>query len=379
MAASSSSSSSSSSSAAVNPRYLADIERLVRIESPSDDRAALDALLKEASAICSEVLGNAGEISEVNGSPILWWGAKKAEILLLIHLDTVWPKGSFLPLWQVDGDRITAPGSFDMKAGFVQAVHALKGITGSVAMLCTTDEEIGSHASRGLIEESSRNARAVLVLEASINGAVKTGRKGTADFIIEVHGRASHAGLEPEKGINATTEMAHLIVEIEKIAESSDPKFQTTAVPTVLTSGTTTNTVPALARLVVDCRSFALSELKRIEDALHQLKPQHPDASIVISGGINRPPLQPESTKALFERAKRVHAELGRGELLGVAVGGASDGNFAAATGVPTLDGLGAIGGNAHAAGEWISAKGVGSQIEFLHALLKDLVDNPNG
>lgn len=358
------------------PNYLADIERLVRIESPSDDRAALDAVLLEANQICKEVLGSAGSISEVNGSPILWWGARPADVLLLIHLDTVWPKGSFEPLWQVDGDRITAPGSFDMKAGFIQAVYALREITGSVAILCTTDEEVGSKASRALIEESSRSARAVLVLEASINGAVKTGRKGTADFVIEVHGRASHAGLEPEKGINATTEMAHLVIEIEKLA---NPEFHTTAIPTVLTSGTTTNTVPALARLVVDCRSFAMSELERIERTLHQLKPQHPDAHIVISGGINRPPLQPESTKALFERAKKVYASLGRGELLGVAVGGASDGNFAAATGVPTLDGLGAIGGNAHAQGEWISAKGVATQIEFLHALIKDLVNNPNG
>lgn len=357
-------------------KYLADIERLVRIESPSDDRQALDAVLREANQICTEVLGSAGEISDVNGAPILWWGPQHAEILLLIHLDTVWPKGSFLPLWQVDGDRITAPGSFDMKAGFVQAVYALQGISGSVALLCTTDEEVGSKASRALIESSAKNARAVLVLEASINGAVKTGRKGTADFVIEVHGRAAHAGLEPEKGINATTEIAHIIVQLEKLA---NPQYQTTAVPTVLSAGTTTNTVPALARLVVDCRSFAMSELERIEKALHQLTPQHPDARIEISGGINRPPLQPDATKSLFERAKRVYVELGRGELLGVAVGGASDGNFAGATGVPTLDGLGAIGGNAHAEGEWISAKGVGSQIEFLHALIKDLVDNPNG
>ena len=355
---------------------LDDIERLVRIESPSDDRVALDAVLTEANQICREVLGTPGEIREVNGSPILWWGPKQPEVLLLIHLDTVWPKGSFLPLWNVEGDQITAPGSFDMKVGFVQAVYALQGISGSVSMLCTTDEEVGSKASRSLIEESARVAKAVLVLEASINGAVKTGRKGTADFIIEVHGRAAHAGLEPEKGVNATTEIAHIVVHIEKLA---NPEFQTTAVPTVLSSGTTTNTVPALARLVVDCRSFAMSELERIEKALHQLRPQHPDARIEISGGINRPPLQPDSTKALFERAKRIYAALGRGELLGVAVGGASDGNFAAATGVPTLDGLGAIGGNAHAEGEWFSAKGVTSQIQFLHALLKDLVENPNG
>ena len=361
---------------AQSTNYLADIERLVRIESPSDDRSALEEVLREANKICSEVLGSAGEISEVNGLPILWWGPKNAEILLLIHLDTVWPKGSFLPLWKVEGDRITAPGAFDMKAGFVQAVYALQGISGSVAMLCTTDEEVGSKASRALIEESAKSARAVLVLEASINGAVKIGRKGTADFVIEVHGRAAHAGLEPEKGVNATTEIAHIIVQIEKLANT---EHQTTAVPTVLNSGTTTNTVPALARLVVDCRSFAMSELERIEKALHQLKPQHPDARIEISGGINRPPLQLDATKSLFERAKKVYLALGRGELMGVAVGGASDGNFAAATGVPTLDGLGAIGGNAHAEGEWIIAKGIASQIEFLHAFIKDLVANPNG
>ena len=352
-------------------KYLADIERLVRIESPSDDRQALDAVLREANQICTEVLGSAGEISDVNGAPILWWGPQHAEILLLIHLDTVWPKGSFLPLWQVDGDRITAPGSFDMKAGFVQAVYAIQGISGSVAMLCTTDEEVGSKASRALIESSAKNARAVLVLEASINGAVKTGRKGTADFVIEVHGRAAHAGLEPEKGINATTEIAHIIVQLEKLA---NPQYQTTAVPTVLSAGTTTNTVPALARLVVDCRSFAMSELERIEKALHQLTPQHPDARIEISGGINRPPLETSSTLELYEKLEAVAKSLGMPAIGHASVGGASDGNLAAAAGAKVLDGLGADGHGAHAPSEYIKISTIEPRIKLTNAFLIELL-----
>ena len=353
------------------PNYLADIERLVRIESPSDDRAALDAVLHEANQICKEVLGSAGSISEVNGSPILWWGAKPADVLLLIHLDTVWPKGSFEPLWQVDGDRITAPGSFDMKAGFIQALYALKGVDGPVALVATTDEETGSRASKALIKDLSANAKAVLVLEASLDGKVKTGRKGTAMYQIKVIGLASHAGLEPEKGVNATTEIAHAILALAQLENS---EHGTTVVPTLLRSGNTTNTVPDLALLDIDVRSFSQSELERVDHEIRNLKPAHPAAKLEVSGGLNRPPLEPSSTKTLYERAEKVAAALGMKPLGCAAVGGASDGNFAAAAGAQVLDGLGAIGGGAHAPSEWVSISAMQERSNFLHALIEDLL-----
>ena len=351
------------------PNYLADIERLVRLESPSDDRTALDAVLLEANQICKEVLGSAGNISEVNGSPFLWWGVKPADVLLLIHLDTVWPKGSFEPLWQVDGDRITAPGSFDMKAGFIQAVYALREITGSVAMLCTTDEEVGSKASRALIEESSRNAKAVLVLEASINGAVKTGRKGTADFVIEVHGRASHAGLEPEKGINATVELAKLVLQITSL---ENPTLGTTVVPTVMQAGTTTNTVPAQAKLDIDIRSFTLAELNRVDAAIRSLKSE--SAKVEVSGGINRPPLETSSTLELYEKLEAVAKSLGMPPIGHASVGGASDGNLAAAAGAKVLDGLGAVGVGAHAPSESLVISSVEPRIKLTTAFIAELL-----
>ncbi|CAB4719896.1 unannotated protein [freshwater metagenome] len=293
---------------------------------------------------------------------------------MLTHLDTVWPIDSFAPIWEIKDNRITGPGVFDMKAGFIQALYALRGVSGSVALIATTDEESGSHSSKKLIEDLSRNARAVLVFEASVDGAVKIGRKGSADFKVTVTGKAAHAGLEPEKGINASTELSQLVLQIAKL---ENPEFGTTVVPTTMTSGSTTNTVPALASVDIDVRSYKAVELNRISAALKALVPQNLEAKITVTGQINRPPLELTSTQSLFERAKEVNAGLGRPPLVGVSVGGVSDGNFAAAVGAPTLDGLGAIGGGAHAQGEWVKADSIDSQITFINALITDLIERP--
>jgi glutamate carboxypeptidase len=258
-----------------------------------------------------------------------------------------------------------------MKAGFLQALYALKGIEGSVALIATTDEETGSHASRKLIQDLSAKAKAVLVLEASLDGKVKTGRKGTAMYQVHVHGLASHAGLEPEKGVNATTEIAHVIL---KIAELENLEHGTSVVPTVLHSGNTTNTVPDHAVLDIDIRSFTLAELERVDTAIRGLKAQNPKAQLEVTGGINRPPLQEQSTADLYQRAEKVAASLGMQPLGSAKVGGASDGNFAAAAGAPVLDGLGAVGGGAHAPHEWLSAKTLEPRTELLHALIVDLL-----
>jgi len=350
---------------------LAALEALVRCESPSDDLDACHQVVQLASDIATRHLGVPAQIKNIEGRPVFWWGAEKPEILLLAHLDPVWPRGSFNPVWEIKGDVLRGPGTFDMKAGFIQALYALKGIEGSVALVATTDEETGSHASRNLIKELSQQAKAVLVLEASLDGKVKTGRKGTAMYQIKVTGLAAHAGLEPEKGVNATTEIAHAILAMSKL-ESAE--HGTTVVPTLLQSGTTTNTVPDSAILDIDARSFSQAELERVDREIRKLQPANPAAKLEITGGLNRPPLQPSSTKALYERAEKVAAAIGMKPLGSAEVGGASDGNFAAAAGAQVLDGLGAVGGGAHAATEWVSVSALQERSDFLHAFIKDLL-----
>jgi len=350
---------------------LAALEALVRCESPSDDLAACRSVVTLASDIATRVLGVPAQIKEIEGRPVFWWGAESPDVVILAHLDTVWPKGSYEPIWEVNGDVLRGPGTFDMKAGFIQALYALKGIEGSVALIATTDEETGSHSSKALIKEVSAKATAVLVLEASLNGKVKTGRKGTAMYQIAVHGLASHAGLEPEKGINATTEIAHIILKLSALENS---EHGTTVVPTLLSSGNTTNTVPDLATLDIDARSFSQTELERIDREIRRIVAVNPQARIEVTGGLNRPPLQPAATAALYERAEKVAAAIGMPPLGSAEVGGASDGNFAAAAGAQVLDGLGAVGGGAHAPNEWVSISSMQPRSDFLHAFIKDLL-----
>ena len=172
---------------------LAPLEALVRCESPTEDLDACREVVRLASDIATRVLGVPAQIKEIEGRPVFWWGDEQPEVLILAHLDTVWPHGSYQPLWEIKGDVLRGPGTFDMKAGFIQALYALKGIEGSVALVATTDEETGSHASKALIKDLSSKAKAVLVLEASLDGKVKTGRKGTAMYQIKVLGLAAHA------------------------------------------------------------------------------------------------------------------------------------------------------------------------------------------
>ena len=350
---------------------LAAIEALVKCESPSEDLDACRSVVELASDIATRVLGTPAQIKEIEGRSVFWWGSEAPKVLLLAHLDTVWPIGSFSPLWSVVGDVIRGPGVFDMKAGFVQALYALKGIEGEVALVATTDEEIGSHKSKALITKLSSAADAVLVLEASLDGKVKTGRKGTAMFQISIHGKASHAGLEPEKGINATTEVAHVILALSAL---ENPEHGTTVVPTLLRAGTTINTVPDLAVLEIDARSFSQDDLARVDTAIKNLQPTLTGARIEVAGGLHRPPLQPSSTADLYAIAEKVAKEIGMPPLGSAEVGGASDGNFAAAAGARVLDGLGAVGGGAHAANEWVSLSSIEPRSAFLHAFIKELL-----
>ena len=348
------------------------LEALVRCESPSEDLSACRKVVALANEIATKELGKAAEIMEVNGRPVFWWGDKNPKVVLLAHLDTVWPIGSFNPIWQIDGDVLRGPGTFDMKVGFIQALFALKDVAGSVALIATTDEEIGSQTSRELIKEVSKNASAVLVLEASLDGKVKTGRKGTAMYVVKAIGLASHAGLDPEKGINATVEIAAQILKLKSLENS---EHGTTVVPTLLKGGTTSNTVPSEATIEIDARSFNQKDLERVDRAIKSLTAETPGAKIEVTGGLNRPVLEPAACKELYEIAERVAADMGMAPLGSAEVGGASDGNFAAAAGARVLDGLGAVGGGAHAANEWVSIKAISERSTFLNAYIKELLN----
>jgi glutamate carboxypeptidase len=351
---------------------LTDIQRLVECESPTEDLAACNQVIDLAVEIANNLLKTPATKINESGRPVFWWGTKNPKILLLCHLDTVWPKGSFQPTWKIEADTATGPGVFDMKAGFVQALYAISQVSGAqenVALVATTDEETGSATSKALIERLAKTVQAVLVFEASLDGKVKTGRKGTSMYQVSVIGKAAHAGLEPEKGINATTELAKLVMQISAL---ENPGFGTTAVPTVMQSGTTTNTVPALAKLDIDVRSFTMAELNRIDKSIKGLSSQV--AKVEVTGGINRPPLEISSTKELYEKLEKVAKGLGLAPIGHASVGGASDGNLAAAAGAKVLDGLGAVGIGAHAPGESIKISTVEERIKLTASFINELL-----
>ena len=332
------------------------IRRLVECESPSDDRAAVARSAELVAEIGTELLGAPPERIDVDGVAHLRWRfGSTTRVLLLAHHDTVWPMGTLQRLPFGVRDRVlTGPGCFDMKTGVAMALHAVAALDDrdGITILVTGDEELGSPRSRALIEETARGASATLVLEASADGgALKSERKGVSLYEVAVSGRAAHAGLEPEKGVNAGVELAHLTIAA---AALTDIDAGTSVTPTRSAAGTTTNTVPAGARLWIDVRARTSVELERVDTALRAYQPVAPGASINVGGGFNRPPLESRMSATLFALASRVADRLGLAPLEHVAVGGASDGNFTAGLGVPTLDGLGAVGGGAHAEDEHV-------------------------
>jgi glutamate carboxypeptidase len=350
------------------------LEELVMTETPSNDTALLKAGIDLTSALVRRLLGQTPEILDIGGRPHLRLrGGSSRPVLVLCHLDTVWPAGTTRrwPFRVVDG-RATGPGVFDMKAGLVQALYALRVVTCSdqVTLLVTTDEEIGSPSSRALIEAEARDSRAVLVLEASADGALKIARKGASMYRLLVEGRAAHAGLEPERGVNALVELAH---QVQAVVALGDPDVGTSVTPTTARAGTTTNTVPAGADLNIDVRAWTVAEQARVHEAMTRLTPRLPGAAFALDGGVNRPPLESAMSAALADLADRCAEHLGIRPLGRAEVGGASDGNFTAALGIPTLDGLGAVGANAHAEGEYVDTTFMRERTELLCALLEQI------
>ncbi|GAA1927102.1 M20 family metallopeptidase [Streptomyces durmitorensis] len=361
------------------PKILADIELLVRCESPSADLAAVARSADLVAEVGAAHLAAAPERIVLDGRTHLRWrlGDGPRRVLVVGHHDTVWPVGSLATHpFGVENGVLRGPGCFDMKTGVVMAFHALAALesTDGVTVLVTGDEELGSPSSRALIEAEARGCDAALVLEASADGgALKTERKGVSRYEVLLRGRAAHAGLEPHLGVNASVEAAHQILAT---AALGDAAAGTTVTPTVLDAGTTTNTVAAEGRFAVDVRVRDTAEQDRVDVAMRALRPVLDGARVEVVGGPNRPPMSRDASRDLFARAARIADGLGVGPLSAVAVGGASDGNFTAGVGTPTLDGLGAVGGGAHADHEHVEVAELPRRTALLTALLRELLDH---
>ncbi len=358
------------------PAMIDSIRRLVTVESPTADIESCSTVVSAAHEVCGRWLAAPARIEEHRSRPVLRWGPAEPDVLLLGHLDTVWPLGTIdrLP-WGDDGSRLTGPGVFDMKAGVVQAFAALAalGLTpeDGVGILLTTDEETGSHDSRAVIADAITRARAVLVFEPSLDGALKTQRKGTSWYRAHLTGRAAHAGLDPERGVNALLSAASLATAT---LAWGDAPAGTTVTPTVLVAGTTANTVPAQATLTIDVRAWTASEQRRVDDAVRAWTPTL--GTVEVAGGIDRPAMEASASARLYELANDCARELGIPPLAQAAVGGASDGNLTAAAGVATLDGLGAVGDGAHAEHEWASIQDLAPRAALAAALVRRLLDD---
>jgi glutamate carboxypeptidase len=349
---------------------LDDLRTLVEVESPSLDLEALTTSAQAVAAVIERRLGGRAVLVESDTGPhVRWSGGGDPRVLVLGHHDTVFPRGTLdrRPFTVADG-MATGPGVFDMLGGLVQGIHGLATLEdrSGVELLVTADEEVGSRSSRALVEERARACGAVLVLEgAAEGGALKIGRKGCGTFRVTVEGRASHAGLEPEAGVNALLEAAHQALDIAELAR---PDLGTSVTPTVVSAGTTDNVVPATARLTVDVRVETEAEASRVEAAFAALRPHLEGARLTVQGEVDRPPMTTSASAELFTLA----TELLPG-VEGASVGGGSDGNFTAALGVPTLDGLGAVGGGAHADHEHLVVDAMAERAHLVAGLVRQV------
>ncbi len=364
------------------PEMLSTLQRLVLAESPSLEKAPAD---RCCSLLAAEWRNRGAGVERISQKRhgdqlrITWWPQKSrpaGQLLVLGHYDTVYASGTLAKMpFRVSAGKAYGPGIFDMKAGIVLALFALEALqqakaplTYRLVFLWTSDEEIGSDVSRKLIEAEARRSDAVFVLEPSLGpkGLIKTARKGVGEVQLIVHGRASHAGLAPEEGINAIHELSR---QLARIQEWNDPRSGVTVNADIIEGGTRVNVIAERAKAVLDLRALRIADMRRIERRLHALRPILPGAKLEIRGGFNRAPLEHKSSAALFAKAKALATQMGL--TLGEATaGGGSDGNLTAAVGAPTLDGLGAVGHGAHSKDEHILIHTMPARAALLAALL---------
>jgi len=360
---------------------LETIEALVSLESPTTDKAAVDRCGRALAARLEAIGGRVSRLPRVDrGDHLLAeFGCGTSQILLLGHFDTVWPVGQLerMPLVRSNG-RLHGPGVFDMKAGIAIGMLATRALleTGvslsrRIVMLWTTDEEVGSATSRAAIEEEAGRSDAVLVLEPSLpGGAVKTARKGCGEYELRVRGVAAHAGIDPSKGASAIHELARQIVLVQKLQDLD--RGISVNVGTI-SGGTRTNVVAEEARAVVDVRAPTQADAARVDAAFRALKPVDERTAVSVTGGLDRPPLERTAQVArLYQQASEVGRELGQALREG-STGGGSDGNFTAALGVATLDGLGAVGDGAHALHEHVEIESLADRAALVAGLIATL------
>ncbi|HQY94809.1 M20 family metallopeptidase [Caldilinea sp.] len=367
-----------------HPDLLETIRLLVTQETPSHDKPRLDAF----AALLAARLTDAGATVEIVDQPargnhlrarFVHGASTEKPALVLCHYDTVWPVGALATHpFRIEAGKAYGPGIFDMQSSLALVEYGLRAVRDldialprPITVLITSDEEIGSGSSRVLIEEEARRAAYVLVMESPLPGGVlKTARKGTGTFTVETIGRAAHAGVDPDKGVNAIKEMAHQVLAIHALA---DREAGTTLSAGMIEGGTATNVVPARAAAQIDVRVWTQSEAARLVQAMAALQPVLSGAQVNVTGALNRPPLEHSATAALFARVQQIGRTLGM-ELAEGSTGGGSDGNFTGALGVPTLDGLGVPGDGAHADHEHILVDEIAGRAALLVAMWKDLL-----
>jgi len=364
-------------------RTLKLLKRFVEMESFTYEKAAVDTFAAtlaaewESRGATVRILQNRQCGSHVRAEINLYANSAGAkQIMVLGHLDTVYPSGTLAKMpFRIANGYAYGPGTFDMKGGLVMALTAVDALqamkipAGKLVFLWTADEETGSKHSREVIEREARKSRAVFVLEPSFgpNGCAKTRRKGVGEAEIAVTGRSAHAGIAPETGINAVHELA---LQVTRLLKWNDPRRGITVQANVIEGGTASNVVPASARALLDVRVARLADMSRLNKKLHALKPILRGAEVKVTGGLNRPPMErTQKTAALFARAQKLAEEIGF--CLGEAsTGGGSDGNFTAALGIPTLDGMGAVGDGAHSPSEHIRISALSQRAALLAGLL---------
>ncbi len=358
-----------------------DIRKLVETETPSDSPELLEKGVDKITEIIKNRTGKSVDVlinNEKKSVYCSYFGSENGrKILLLCHYDTVWPAGTINTMpFSLNDNTASGPGIFDMKSGIIMSIWAVKFLQeigetrNPVNILITPDEEIGSESSRDLIVKTAEKSSAVIVMEAALGESVKVGRKGVMDFTINISGKAAHAGLDPDKGISAISDLARIIPKVESCA---DPEKGTTVNVGIINGGSRPNVVAAFAQARVDVRIRTIEEANRVADCFDKIVKEKYRSTVSLTGGLNRPPMEKNKrTMELFEEVSRIGSKFSF-KLEGVEVGGGSDGNFVSAAGLPVIDGMGAVGDGAHSLSERIDVTKTINRILLISSIINYL------